>query len=89
MKRTMAIIAMVVAVAFIGVTLAEANQCPLLIKQLKEGVAKVSDAKKKADVEKMIAEAEKLHADGKHAESVKKCEEAAKVAGIKLEMKKS
>jgi hypothetical protein len=88
MKRMMAIIAMVVAVAFVGATIVEANQCPLLIKQLKEGVVKVSDPKKKADVEKMIAEAEKLHAEGKHAESVKKCEEAAKVAGIKLEMKK-
>lgn len=89
MKKIMAVIAMVVAVAFIGATLVEANQCPLLIKQLKEGVVKVSDPKKKADVEKMIAEAEKLHAEGKHAESVKKCEEAAKAAGIKLEMKKS
>jgi hypothetical protein len=88
MKRMMAILAMVVAVAFVGATIVEANQCPLLIKQLKEGVVKVSDPKKKADVEKMIAEAEKLHASGKHAESVKKCEEAAKVAGIKLEMKK-
>ena len=89
MKKLMAVIAMVVAVAFVGATLVEAGQCPLLIKQLKEGVAKVSDAKKKADVEKMIAEAEKLHADGKHAESVKKCEEAATAAGIKLEMKKT
>ncbi len=88
MKKVMAVIAMVVAVAFV-VTVVEANQCPLLIKQLKEGVAKVSDAKVKADVEKMIAEAQKLHDEGKHADSVKKCEEAAKLAGIKLEMKKS
>jgi hypothetical protein len=66
----------------------EANQCPLLIKQLKDGVAKVSDSKKKADLEKMIAEAQALHDQGKHAESVKKAEEAAKAAGIKLEMKK-
>ena len=89
MKRLMAVVAVVVAIAFVGVTLAEAGQCPLLIKQLKEGVAKVSDTKTKASVDKMIAEAEKLHADGKHAESVKKCEEAAKAAGIKLEMKKT
>jgi hypothetical protein len=89
MKKLMAVIAMVAMVAFIGATVVEANQCPLLIKQLKEGVAKVSDAKKKADVEKMIAEAQKLHDEGKHADSVKKAEEAAKAAGIKLEMKKS
>jgi hypothetical protein len=88
MKKLMAVIAMAATVAF-GASLVEANQCPLLIKQLKEGVAKVSDSKKKAEVEKMIAEAQKLHDDGKHAESVKKAEEAAKVAGIKLEMKKS
>jgi hypothetical protein len=87
MKKAMAVIALVVAVAFVGVSLVEAAQCPLLIKQLKDGVAKVSDSKKKADVEKMIAEAEKLHNEGKHAESVKKAEEAAKAGGIKLEKK--
>ncbi|MBI4592651.1 MAG: hypothetical protein HY728_00405 [Candidatus Rokubacteria bacterium] len=87
MKKLMAVIAVVVALGF-SVSLVEAGQCPLLIKQLNEGVAKVSDAKKQADVKKLIAEAEKLHKDGKHADSVKKCEEAAKAAGIKLEMKK-
>jgi hypothetical protein len=85
----MVVIAAVVAFAFGATLVAEAGQCPLLIKQLKEGVAKVSDAKKKADVEKLIAQAQKLHEEGKHADSVKKCEEAAKAAGIKLEMKKS
>ncbi len=86
MKRLMALVAVVVALAF-GASLVEAGQCPLLIKQLKDGVAKVADSKKKADVEKMIAEAQKLHDEGKHAESVKKCEEAAKVAGITLQKK--
>jgi predicted Holliday junction resolvase-like endonuclease len=88
MKKLMAILALAVMVAF-SATLVEANQCPLLIKQLKEASAKITDSKKKADVDKMIAEAEKLHADGKHADSVKKAEEAAQVAGVKLEMKKS
>ena len=87
MKTLMAVLAVVVTIAFVGVTLAEAGQCPLLIKQLKEGVAKVSDTKKKADVQKMIAEAEKLHADGKHADSVKKADEAATAAGITLQKK--
>lgn len=89
MKKLMAVVAVVVAVAFGATLIAEANQCPLLIKQLKDGSAKVSDTKKKAEVDKLIAEAEKLHADGKHKESVAKCEEAAKLAGIKLEMKKT
>jgi hypothetical protein len=88
MKKLMAVIAMVVAVAFVGTTLAEAGQCPLLIKQLKDGSAKMTDAKKKAEVDKMIADAQKLHEQGKHADSVKKCEDAAKVAGVKLEKKK-
>ena len=88
MKTLMAVIAMAVALVFVAGQV-EANQCPLLIKQLKEGVAKVSDSKKKADIEKMVAEAQKLHEEGKHAESVKKAEEAAKAAGIKLEMKKT
>ncbi len=87
MKKLMAGIAMIAAMAF-GVGVVEANQCPLLIKQLKEGVMKVSDAKKKAEVDKMIAEAQKLHESGKHADAVKKAEEAAKVAGITLQMKK-
>jgi hypothetical protein len=87
MKRVIAVIALAVAAAFLGTSLVEAGQCPLLIKQLKEGVAKVSDSQTKADVERMIAEAEKLHADGKHADSVKKAEEAAMAAGIKLQKK--
>jgi hypothetical protein len=86
MKKLMAVIAVMVAVAFVA-SVVEAGQCPLLIKQLKDGSAKMTDAKKKADVDKMIAEAEKLHADGKHADSVKKCDEAAKLAGITLEKK--
>jgi predicted Holliday junction resolvase-like endonuclease len=88
MKKVLtAVIALVVAAVFLGVSVVEAGECPLLIKQLKEGAAKVSDTKKKADVEQMIAEAQKLHDEGKHAESVKKAEEAAKVAGVKLQKK--
>lgn len=87
MKKLMAVIAVMVAVVFVA-SVVEAGQCPLLIKQLKDGSAKMTDAKKKADVDKMIAEAEKLHADGKHADSVKKCDEAAKLAGITLEKKR-
>jgi len=88
MKKVMAVFAVVVAVAFLGAIVAEASQCPLLIKQLKDASAKEKDPKKKAEVEKLTAEAQKLHDDGKHAESEKKAGDAAKVAGIKLEMKK-
>jgi hypothetical protein len=86
MKRFVALVAVVVALAWTA-GVASAGQCPLLIKQLNDGIAKMSDEKKAADVKKLVAEAEKLHAEGKHADSVAKCEEAAKVAGIKLEKK--
>jgi hypothetical protein len=87
MKKTfVASVALGIAIAF-GAGAASANQCPLLIKQLNEGIAKVSDKKKAEDAKKLVAEAEKLHKDGKHAESVAKCEEAAKAAGIELKKK--
>jgi hypothetical protein len=88
MKKVMAVFAVIVAIAFLGATVADAGQCPLLIKQLKDASAKEKDPKKKAEVDKLTAEAQKLHDDGKHSESEKKAADAAKVAGIKLEMKK-
>ena len=84
MKKLFAIVALGTAVLF-GAAVVEANQCPLLVKQLRE--AKVADAKKAEEVKKLTDEAEKLHQSGKHAESVAKCEEAAKVAGIELKKK--
>jgi hypothetical protein len=84
MKKLVAVVATVAVVAFAGV--AVAAECPLLIKQLRE--AKVADAGKAAEVKKLTDEAEKLHKEGKHADSVKKAEEAAKVAGITLVHKK-
>lgn len=82
MKKILTVVAVAVAVAFAGP--AFAKECPLLIKQLKE--AKVDPAKK-AQVDKLVAEAQKLHDTGKHEESVKKADEAAKVAGITLKHK--
>ncbi len=66
-----------------------ASQCPLLIKQLSEAVGKMKadDAKVKQGKE-LIAEAQKLHDTGKHAESVAKADEAAKVLGVTLMKKK-
>ena len=64
------------------------NTCPLLIKQLRADLPKVKDKAKRSEAKKLTDECEKLHKEGKHAESVAKCEEAATVAGIKLDMKK-
>jgi predicted Holliday junction resolvase-like endonuclease len=87
MKKVMAMVAVVVAVAFLGVGLAEAQQCSSMMKQVKDGTAKMTDAKKKAEVDKLLAEAQKLNDSGKDADCVKKSDEAAKTAGIKLEKK--
>ncbi len=68
---------------------AMASQCPLLIKQLNDAVAKLkADDMMAGKAKPLIAEAQKLHDGGKHADAVKKAEEAAKVLGVKLEMKK-
>ena len=68
---------------------AMASQCPLLIKQLNEAVGKMkADDAMVKKAKPLIAEAQKLHEGGKHADAVKKCEEAAKILGVKLEMKK-
>jgi hypothetical protein len=88
MKRLMAVMALGIAIVF-GTGIAYANQCPLLIKQLNDGIAKMSDKGKADEAKKLVAEAQKLHDSGKHAESIAKCEEAAKVAGVTLEKKKS
>jgi hypothetical protein len=83
MKKFIAGVAIAAIAAFAGVAMA--NECPLLVKQLRE--AKVSDPAKQAEVTKLTDEAEKLHKDGKHAESVKKADEAAKAGGITLKHK--
>ena len=87
MKRLVAVAALGVAVAF-GAGVASASECPLLIKQVNEGIAKMSDQKKAEEAKKLVAEAQKLHDGGKHADSVKKAEEAAKVIGVTLKHKK-
>jgi hypothetical protein len=83
--------ALVIAIAALTLLAgpAMASQCPLLIKQLNEAVGKMkADDAMVKKAKPMIAEAQKLHEAGKHADSIKKCEEAAKVLGVKLEMKK-
>jgi hypothetical protein len=63
-----------------------ASQCPALIKQVRDGVGNRFDNAKYQALA-LAAEAEKLHNDGKHAESEAKAEAAAKAAGITLKKK--
>jgi len=72
---------------------AMAGQCPLLIAQLNQAAGNRFDATG-AKAKELIAEAQKLHEDGvkmkdakKHAESIAKCDEAAKVLGVELKKK--
>jgi hypothetical protein len=86
MRGLMAGLALGVAMT-LGAGTASAGQCPLLIKQLNDGIAKMTDQKKADEARKLVADAQKLHESGKHAESVAKCDAAAKVAGITLTKK--
>ncbi len=83
MKKILMALALVLAVA--GTALA--NQCPLLIKQIEDATAgKTDDASKKAQA--LAKEAKALHDSGKHAESIAKADEAAKVINLTLKKKK-
>jgi len=77
----------IMALAMVGLVAgpALANQCPLLVKQIMDATAgKTDDASKKAV--SLANEAKALHEAGKHADAVKKADEAA--AAIKLTLKK-
>lgn len=77
-----------IALAMVGLAAgpAAAFQCPLLIKQIQDATAgKTDDASKRAVA--LANEAKALHDQGKHAESVAKAEEAAKVVNLALKKK--
>ncbi len=80
-------LAMALAVVGLLAGPALANQCPLLIKQVRDACAgKTDDACKQALA--LANDAEKLHKEGKHAAAVAKAEEAAKPINLTLKMKK-
>ena len=82
MKR----IALALALLGIAAGPALAFQCPLLLKQIQDATAGKSDAASKRALE-LAAEGDKLHKEGKHAESVAKMEEAARVINLTLKKK--
>ena len=87
MKKLMAITAVVAGLAFSGVALA--SNCPVLIKQGKEAAAKMNaDDPKVKEANVKLAEAQKLHDGGKHADSVKTANEALALLGVKPAEKK-
>jgi long-subunit fatty acid transport protein len=82
MKKLMMALAMVGLVA--GPALA--NQCPTLIKQITDATAGKTDAASKKAVA-LANDAKALHEAGKHADSVKKAQEAAAAINLQLKMK--
>ena len=76
------------ALALVGMAAgpALAFQCPLLLKQIQDATAGKTDANSKKALE-LAAEGDKLHKEGKHAESVAKYDEAAKAIGVTLQKK--
>ena len=64
-----------------------ASQCPMLQAQIDKAIGNRFDPGA-ANARSIAAQAQALHNSGKHAESEAKYDEAAKAAGITLEMKK-
>ncbi len=83
MKKLVIVCAALAVVALAGCP-AFAFKCPTLIKEGKEAAAKMdaNDPKVKQANAK-LDEAQKLHSEGKHADSVKVAEEAHGLLGLK------
>jgi len=79
---------LMMALAMLGLLAgpALANQCPTLIKQITDATAGKTDAASKKAVA-LANEAKTLHESGKHADSVKKAQEAAAAINLQLKMK--
>jgi hypothetical protein len=85
----MRLLSIAIATALVGVCGAPAlaNECPLLQRQMDRQVNNRLDNASYQAKEKM-KEAAALHKAGKHAESVAKYDEAAKIIGVTLDHKK-
>ena len=79
---------LMMALAMVGLVTgpALASQCPTLIKQITDATAGKTDAASKKAVA-LANEAKALHEAGKHADSVKKAQEAAAAINLQLKMK--
>lgn len=65
-----------------------AFQCPTLIKQANEAMAKMNpDGAKVKQAKDLVIEAQRLHNAGQHADSVKKANDALALLGVKGEPK--
>ena len=84
MKRLVTTCAAVMAVIALAGSPAYAFKCPTLIKEGREAAAKMkADDPKVKQATAKLDEAQKLHSEGKHADSVKTAEEGLALLGIK------
>jgi hypothetical protein len=84
MKRIVIAGAAVLAIVALAGSPAFAFKCPTMIKEGKEAAAKMkADDPKVKQATAKLDEAQKLHSEGKHADSVKAAEEAHALLGIK------
>jgi hypothetical protein len=83
MKKTIVAMAVAVSLAFTG-GMAMANSCPKLIKEGRDAAAKMNanDPKVKGALAK-LDDAQKLHDEGKHKDSMAKANEALNDLGVK------
>lgn len=80
----MKLLSLIAGVMFAMAGSAFAMHCPMDMKKIDEALAKKPNisAEKLADVKKLRAEGEKLHASGKHQESVDTLAKAMAILGI-------
>ena len=78
----LALIALVALTALVLSSSADAFQCPKLIKQINDATAQRFDATA-ANAKQAAADAQVLHAAGKHAESEQKAKDALASLGVK------
>ena len=85
MKKLVTVCAAVAALVVLAGGPAYAFKCPTMIKAGKEAAAKMKadDPKVKSATAK-LDEAQKLHSEGKHADSVKVADEALALLGVKM-----
>jgi len=84
MKKLVTVCAAVAAIVVLAGSPAHAFKCPTMIKEGKEAAAKMkADDPKVVQATAKLDEAQKLHSEGKHADSVKAAEEAHALLGIK------
>ena len=75
----------VAAIVALGGSPAYAFKCPTMIKAGKEAAAKMkADDPKVKQATAKLDEAQKLHGEGKHADSVKVADEALALLGVKM-----